>query len=162
MVKNRFTQITDVGCGSGIQLMTYFKDYRSLGLDLADNVNTLKEKYPDRNWEILDFYSKNKNFSTDVIICTDLIEQLVNPDELLSYLGRQSFEYLILSTPARELVYSKEHPALFGPPENLARKREWNFNEFQSYISKFFDVIDHRITNYHQATQMLVCKKKSL
>ena len=160
MVKNRFTSIADVGCGSGFKLMTYFKDYSTLGLELPKNVNVLKEKYPDKNWKVFDFSSQVQEISTDVIICSDVIEQIVNPDELLSYLDRQSFEYLILSTSARDLVYSKDDPAMFGPPKNLTHQREWNFEEFQSYLSKFFDVIDHRITNYHQATQMMICKKK--
>jgi hypothetical protein len=141
--------------------MTYFKDYDTLGLELPVNVDILQKRYPKRVWKVSDFAKETKSISADIIVCSDVIEHLVNPDELLLYLAKQSFQYLILSTPSRELVYERDDPANFGPPRNKAHQREWSFEEFHSYISKFFDVIDHRITNYHQATQMLVCKKKS-
>lgn len=159
LVKHKLTRIADVGCGSGFKLMTYFDNYQTIGYELPDNVTALQKCYPDNDWRISNF-SVVDDIDTDIIICSDVIEHLVDPDELLLYLSRQSFRYLILSTPARELVYAEDDPARFGPPRNYSHQREWSFDEFSKYIARHFNVIDHRITNLHQATQMVICELK--
>ena len=159
MVKNDFKNIVDIGCGSGFKLMTYLSEYDTTGFELPENVSILNQKYPNHNWQSSNFVNK-KIFSTDVIICSDVIEHLVNPNDLLTFLQNQEFKYLILSTPERELVYKSNDPAIFGPPRNLAHQREWNYQEFNNYVSRYFEIIDQRVTNLEQATQMIICKKK--
>jgi hypothetical protein len=159
MVKNNWQSVADFGCGSGFKLMTYLNSYQTIGYELPVNVEKLKQKYPDRIWLTSDFNREN-DINTDVLICSDVIEHLVDPDQLICYLKRQNFKVLLISTPARELVYAPDDPAIFGPPRNLAHQREWTFEEFNHYISIHFDVIDHRITNMHQATQLIACRKR--
>jgi len=159
MVKNGWQSVADFGCGSGFKLMTYLKNYQTVGYELDVNVQALKHKYPDRDWRVSDF-SKVNDIEADVIICSDVIEHLVDPDLLVEYLKNQSFKVLLLSTPVRELVYDEQDPARFGPPRNYAHQREWSFTEFRHYIEQSFDVIDHRITNHHQATQLITCIKR--
>jgi|GEM_PF-1018010 len=160
MVKNSFKTVIDIGCGSGYKLMTYLKAYDTTGYELEANVKDLKKLYPDRCWKISSF-SETDNMFADLIICSDVIEHLTEPDNLLSYLTKQEFEYLLISTPDRNLLYDKTDPETFGPPRVKAHQREWNFKEFEMFISKYFNVLDHRITNYHQATQLVICKKKT-
>ena len=57
-------------------------------------------------------------------------------------------------------MYERDSKFLDGPPRNPAHQREWNYNEFNRYISEYFDVIDQRVTNLQQATQMIICVKK--
>lgn len=157
--KHNLQSIVDIGCGSAYKLMTYFDDYSTIGLELPVNVQTLQEKYPNKKWQISDFKEK-PSITTDVIICSDVIEHLVDPDELLEYIKGISYQFLILSTPDRNLIYKPWRKGYWGPPSNKAHQREWNFNEFGKYISAHFDVIDHRVTNLQQWTQMVVCKPK--
>ena len=159
MVKYQLTRIADVGCGSGFKLMTYFGSYQTVGYELPENVDALRKRYPEKDWRVSTFSAVDE-VDADVVVCSDVIEHLVDPDDLLMYLSRQSFQYLILSTPVRELVYASDDPARYGPPRNYAHQREWNFDEFGRYVSRYFNVIDHRITNFDQATQMLLCKLK--
>ncbi len=159
MVRNNFNKVVDIGCGSGFKLKTYLSQYDTTGYELPENVSILKQKYPDHKWKTSNFVSHN-SFTTDVVICSDVIEHLVNPDQLLTFIQNQSFEYLVLSTPERDLVYCDDDPAKFGPPKNMTHQREWNFQEFYNYVSRFFDVVDHRVTNLEQATQMMICKQK--
>lgn len=159
LIKHQLNSIADVGCGSGFKLMTYFNGYQTIGYELPDNVSVLQKLYPNNDWRIANFTAQN-DIEADVIICSGVIEHLIDPDELLVYLSKQTSRYLIISTPVRELVYAENDPARFGPPRNQSHQREWSFDEFSRYIARFFNVVDHRITNFHQATQMIICELK--
>ncbi|MGB4065219.1 MAG: hypothetical protein WBK19_15445 [Azonexus sp.] len=158
LIKNNWQSVADFGCGSGFKLMTYLKQYETLGYELEVNFNVLRDRYPDREWRVSDL-SRENDIDCDVLICSDVIEHLVDPDQLIDYFKNQSFKVLLISTPVRELVYAADDPARFGPPRNYAHQREWGFDEFRRYIEQSFDVLDHRITNHHQATQLIVCAK---
>ena len=158
MKKNGYVSVVDYGCGSGYKLVNYLGSFQTIGFELPQNIETLKEKYPDRDWRLSSF-SDGKVISADLIICSDVIEHLVDPNELLRFFGKQSFKYLILSTPDRNLVRAFNDA---GPPANKAHVREWSFIEFRRYISDWFEVVDHRITNIEQGTQMLVCRKPTV
>ena len=159
MKKYAFRKVVDLGCGSGYKLMHYLSDYKTTGLELKENLAYLRKKYPDRKWLKSDFF-KNYKIKTDVLICSDVIEHLVDPDELLEYIKKISFKYLVLSTPDRSLIYDKEMKFNDGPPRNPAHVREWTYDEFAQYIGKHFDIIDHRVTNMQQGTQMIIAKKR--
>lgn len=158
MKKNQLRSIVDIGCGSAYKLVTYFKEYETLGLEIPANLELLQKKYPDNHWQLSDFSTK-PNITTDVVICSDVIEHLVNPDDLLNYIKGITFKYLILSTPDRSLLHKPWNRHYYGPPKNKAHIREWTFEEFANYISMHFDIIDHRVTNLGQRTQMTICKK---
>jgi len=160
MKKHNFSSVIDVGCGSGYKLITYLGEYLTIGLELSGNLENLKQIHPKRKWLEANF-NCDPALKTDVLICSDVIEHVVNPNDLMEYLSNISFEYLVLSTPDRDLVYQKGSKYLDGPPRNLAHQREWNFSEFRQYISQFFQIIDHRITNLHQATQTMICRKNT-
>lgn len=159
MKKNKLQKVVDLGCGSAYKLVTYFDEYKTIGLEIKENLDFLRNKYPEKEWLESNF-SLNHNLDTDVLICSDVIEHIVNPNDLIEYIKKISFKYLILSTPERDLVYEKDSRFLDGPPRNPAHQREWNYDEFNKYISEHFEVIEHRITNLHQSTQMIICVKK--
>jgi len=156
MKKHAWRSVIDIGCGSAYKLLTYLGDYETLGTELPGNVALLKERYPDRKWAVSDF-SRRDLAPVDLIICSDVIEHLVDPDGLLEFVRYVPFKCMILSTPDRHLFYRPWHRGFWGPPKNEAHQREWTFREFNRYISMHFRVLDHRITNLRQATQMIVC-----
>jgi len=159
MIKNSLSVVIDFGCGSGFKLITYLGCYNTIGYEVESNILSLNNKYPSRNWKKSDF--SECLVQSDVIICSDVIEHMINPDDLMNYFCKQKFEYLILSTPERDLVYAKTDPENYGPPRNKAHQREWNKQEFYRYVSKYFNIVEHKITNIEQSTQMVVCKKIS-
>lgn len=159
MVKNDFSSIADIGCGSAYKLMTYLKSYNTLGIELPENISVLREKYPDRTWLETNFMPRFE-FSTDVIILSDVIEHLLNPNDALEYIKNQHFKYLVISTPAKDFLYEKEDPFFYGPPKNPAHQREWTMSEFRDYIGQFFYIVDQRLSSYSQSTQMIICKKQ--
>jgi len=159
MKKHNLKSVADIGCGSAFKLIVYLGEYETVGLELPANVEILKKKYPERQWKICDFSSK-PDLSADVVICSDVIEHLVDPDELLAYIKGIRYKYLVLSTPDRGLIYRPWHKGYYGPPANKAHIREWNYKEFGEYIAQHFKVVDHRVTNLGQGTQMMICEPK--
>ena len=96
--------------------------------------------------------------SGDIVNCSDVIEHVLDPDELLNNIKKiKNVKYIFISTPDRNLIYSER----FGPPYNTSHIREWTFEELKSYISKHFDVIDHVVTNRKQWTQLIIVKNNN-
>ncbi len=155
MKKNEWKTVADIGCGSAYKLIKYLGDFETIGYELPVNVEKLKEFYPEREWRISDF-TEEEDVKCDLIICSDVIEHLVDPDVLMTYLTRQNFKLLILSTPERDICRGVND---FGPPKNPAHQREWNFDEFGQYVSHFLKIHEHVITNLKQGTQMVICCK---
>jgi len=151
--KFNFQTIVDIGCGSAYKLLNFFWDRQTIGIDVEPTLSTLRQRYPERVW-------LQSNFETppitqaDIVICADVIEHLLNPDELLECMARIDSEFIVLSTPDRDLLTK----GVDGPPDNNAHVREWNFEEFGAYIGSHFEVIVHEVINEAQATQYLVCR----
>jgi predicted O-linked N-acetylglucosamine transferase (SPINDLY family) len=157
MKKYGFETVLDIGCGSGYKLVTYLSGYLTTGLELPVNVEMLKLKYPHHSWQVAEF-SETLNNKFDVVICSDVIEHLTDPDLLLRFIQNIDFKFAILSTPERDLVYPESNPSRNGPPKNMSHVREWNKYEFNNYVSKWFKIVDHRVCNLEQMTQMVIIK----
>lgn len=149
--ENKFSSILDIGCGSAYKLIEYFADYETLGMDLPQTVNWLKEKYPTRVWS--DKFEPIINY--DMIIAADVIEHIPNPNILLDLIENCNAKMIIFSTPDRNLLDNDK-----GPPHNLAHVREWSMSEFYAYIGSRFSILDHFISNRKQATQVILAKNK--
>lgn len=156
MVENNFTSIIDFGCGSGFKLIKYLSEYETTGIEISPTYEFLTKKYSNKTW--INFTDiKTRTFTSDVVICSDVIEHVPNPDDLIHNISQiTNSKYIIISTPDRDLVKQPK----FGPPLNKTHMREWNFKEFKEYIGKHFEIIDHYISNKKQATQLIIVKKK--
>lgn len=151
---NNYKSICDIGCGSGYKLLEYFKEYEITGVEVEPTLNELKKKYPTHNWESFD-KMVNKHF--DLVILSDVIEHINEPDLFLKELLKKiSFGKIIISTPDRSLRNSK---TAYGPPQNKYHYREWTSPEFKNFISRYFMVEEHFISNKSQYTQVIVATK---
>jgi SAM-dependent methyltransferase len=148
--QNNYKNIVDFGCGSGYKLIKYFNEYNTIGIDLPPTISVLKERYPGKVWQ-----DNLDTVSCDVFIASDVIEHMENPDILLDFIEKCNPKEIILSTPASDL----RTPIIEnGPPANIHHIREWSFNEFKNYIESRFQIINHKITNEEQHTQMIHAK----
>jgi SAM-dependent methyltransferase len=147
--------VYDVGCGSAYKLINYLGKFKTVGFDLPKTVKFLNRKYPDRSWFEIDFCGQNMP-EADLVICADVIEHVLDPDQLLARIAAVAGKYIILSTPDRNLLYPLSSPFYHGPPRKTCHIREWAFVEFERYISRTFNILDHRISNRRQATQMML------
>ena len=149
--------VIDVGCGSAFKLMEMFGDYDTTGIELTGTHNWLVKKYPSKKW--LAFENTNpRNLCADLVICSDVIEHVKNPDGLLDFLKLINFEFLVISTPERDRVRGSHD---FGLPENTSHFREWNDREFKEYVSKWFYISEQMISADKSVSQILLCKIKS-
>ena len=158
--KHSYQSVLDVGCGSGFKLVEYFSEEKTLGLELACNIDFLVSKYPQKSWAVCDF-NELPDFRPDLVICADVIEHLTDPDVLVQFLSALNAQHYVISTPDRSILYKPWQKRYWGPPRNPSHQREWTTTEFFRYIAGTFDVLDHVITRKDQATQMIVCKPKS-
>lgn len=144
--------VWDIGTGSGYKLIKSFGDVDTLGTDLTPTVDWLLKTYPDRKWS--DSFEVFPNY--DMIICSDVIEHILDPDPLLDTIEAAQPKLIVFSTPER-MLFAKGHD---GPPDNICHVREWTAEEFGRYIDSRFKVLDHFISNENQATQcLLACLK---
>lgn len=79
MKENNLSSVYDVGCGAAFKLRKYFKDYNFTGAEIEPTLSWLKKTFPQDQWEASDF---TKYVETDLFICSDVIEHLVDPDHL--------------------------------------------------------------------------------
>ena len=149
---NKFCSVLDIGTGSGFKLLKNFKDFNTLGIDVTKTVDWLNLTYPDRLWS--DQFLPINGF--DLIISSDVIEHIPDPDTLLDLIAQCNPKLIVLSTPDRSL-FKLGHD---GPPVNRSHVREWTMSEFNQYVSSRFEVLNHFISNKEQATQVILAKPR--
>ncbi len=155
--KNKYHSVLDIGCGSGYKLMHFFSDADTTGIEVGSTFKFLQKKYPDRKWLQA---SANSVYPSpvDLIICSDVIEHIPDPEQFLQQVAKTDFRLLFLSTPERSLLRGWYD---YGPPEHLFHLREWNAKEFRQFAALYFEIVSHQITHVEDATQLLICRKRS-
>lgn len=156
--KDNYNFIIDYGCGSAFKLMKYFESNDTIGIDVSPTYEFLKEKYPTRNWLNFGDFDMN-SLSADIVICSDVIEHVLNPDDLLNNIKKiKNVKYIFISTPDRNLVPTEK----YGPPFNPTHIREWSFEELEEYVGSHFNIIEHLVSNKSQWTQLIIAENKKL
>jgi SAM-dependent methyltransferase len=156
LTKAGYTSVIDVGCGSGYKLVHLLNKYITTGIEIDPAFSFLQRKYPDRKWLLFEHVIPSQ-LKADVVICSDVIEHLDNPDDVLDFISEIDFQQLIISTPERDAVAGRND---FGPPENTSHYREWNAIEFKNYLRQWFVVKEQQIFNAKSVTQVVICVKK--
>lgn len=157
--EKKFSKIVDIGCGSGFKLLKYFNEYDTIGIETDPCFSFLTARYPEKKW--IKSGDPEKNFSqfytqTDIIICADVIEHLLDPDVLITYINSFDYKYLVISTPDREKFINSNKN---GPPINCNHVREWTFEEFDRYLKlNFRNVIGYRCEKQIEC-MFFVCEK---
>ncbi len=155
--RENLSGVIDVGCGSAYKLLQNFPTAWTWGFDTIPTVEWLKRQYPKKSWSTVDF-TEMPFTCGGLVICSDVIEHIPDPDQLMCYLVSMEPTKLILSTPDRGLlpdIQADFNPA--GPPVNPCHVREWSFVEFESYVQQFFKMDAHFISNKEQGTQVMLC-----
>lgn len=145
----KIQSMIDVGCGPGKKLQMIHQAVPELeigGVDQAEAITYCKKTYDFGQWQVEDFekpqtWSDNK---TDLVICADVIEHLVNPDLVLDNIKNKLNPdgYLIISTPERDKIVGKK----VNIPSNVDHIREWNQTEFAAYLeSRGFEILEHKL-----------------
>lgn len=126
--------LVDIGCGRAEKAWAHSDEFKIAGIDIGPNLEFCRHQHPDGLWRDVDLERPGQLPLTDellrssVVVCSDVIEHLVDPRPLLAELARvrQHALALVISTPERDLVRGLEDP---GPPANPFHVREWNLDE---------------------------------
>ena len=157
--KRGFRRVVDVGCGSGFKLVKYFGPGVTVGLELDPALSFVRQRYPGRDWRSAQNLSIGLR-DADMVICSDVIEHLADPAELLSKFADCPAELFVISTPALEILVELGGARRLGPPINESHAREWTTVEFGRFVSRYLKVVSHHVTSVWQGTQMVIATKK--
>jgi SAM-dependent methyltransferase len=132
--------LVDVGCGRAEKSWAYCDELKIAGIDTGENISYCRRQFPTGFWSDVDFERpgrlplSNELLRDSVVVCSDVIEHLVDPRPLLSELARvrESAAMIVVSTPERDLVRGLEDP---GPPPNPFHVREWSLPELVSLLT---------------------------
>lgn len=157
------TTIVDVGCGWGDKLAGIHDrrpDWQFVGIDFDQNIAHCKEAYGWGEWRELDLEHAVLDAPDAVVICSDVVEHLVDPRPLIHALGDSGAIAIVISTPERDVQHGPKHR---GPSPNLCHVREWNVAEFGQFLTdEGLTVLHQGLTRGHDQswvmpTQLAIC-----
>lgn len=157
LVRERnYRSIVDFGCGSAYKLMKYFSEFDFVGYELEPTLSYLNQTYPGRKWRASTIAAEDFD-DADLVICSDVIEHLPQPDLLLRALSQSSARTVILSTPSLEIFadWGGTASTRYGPPAIPTHYREWTTLEFGRFVNQFLPVTEHHVLDVYQSTQLL-------
>jgi hypothetical protein len=136
------SRIIDLGCGRASKLELLHRqhpDWEFIGVDYGPNVAWCRANHRFGTWIEADLEdgvlrSENLSLEKSLLICSDVIEHLVDPISLLRLIHdllSQGAVAVIFSTPERDLTRGESDN---GPPENPCHVREWNLEEFKALL----------------------------
>ena len=162
--EHKYKKVLDIGCGSSFKLIKYFRDRSFVGLDLEPNLSWLKERYPYFDYRLSD-YDNPPEDEFDLVICSDVVEHVLEPDRMIDFINNINFKRLVISTPERDIIQQVQRGMNWnvkenGPPANICHVREWTKDEFAEYISQTFDIEEHFLTPIQVECQVIVATKK--
>jgi SAM-dependent methyltransferase len=131
--------LVDIGCGSASKLAPLHPEFHIIGIDYGSNLEYCRNTYPQGEWieanlETIEAMPlDDTRLRGAVVICSDVIEHLIDPMPLLRILREmvKSCHCGLISTPERNLSWGQGHE---GPPPNPHHIREWALPELRELI----------------------------
>ena len=136
--------ILDAGCGEGITLDKLIKNNIGKKLEGIENsevaIELSKKVNPHLNIKYGSVYSlPYKDASFDLVICTEVLEHLDDPEKGLDELSRVSSKHLLLTVPNepwftfQRILRGKNIFHLGAHPEHV---NHWTSNSFKKFLKK--------------------------
>lgn len=164
MEKNGFSKVIDIGCGSGYKLIKYLGGYETIGYETEPAISFLRKTYPDNRWvdsgEPSTSFNNDNDKQCDLVMSSDVIEHILDPDELINYMKSFSCDYFLISTPCLAMMVKHFGRRINGPPRNNAHVREWTFDEFKMYLSKHFNILESHMGKSQIECQWHLCTRR--
>lgn len=119
-IASKNQSIVDIGCGTG-ELLSHlsleFSPENLLGLDIS-KVGILKarENYPNLNFALIEvkdegFSSSTMKSAADIIVCSEVLEHLEEPKEILRFISNNLLTsgFLIVTVPAGPMSFLERY-----------------------------------------------------
>ncbi len=134
----KIQSVLDVGCGEGFTLNKLKEnkigkiyegiDYSKEAIDLG------KKAYPDLHISQGNIYNlKYKDNSFDLVICSEVLEHLEDPQKALKELSRVSKKYILLSVPNEPWFYIFNYTQ-WG--KDIGHINKWTSLGFKKFIQQ--------------------------
>ena len=141
--------VADFGCGNAAKLALLHAAVPTLetwGLDQPNAIKACESHHNFGHWFAvnLDQPLELPNRHFDLIVASDVIEHLEDPDRLISAITQVAHEktLVLLSTPERIRLRGRR----CNRPPNPYHVREWSQAEFARYLrSHHFNILEHRM-----------------
>lgn len=165
METNNLKKVIDIGCGSGYKLIKYLGNFETIGYETEPCISFLRNKYPNNTWinsgESEKSFGENNNLQCDIIMASDVIEHIRDPNKLIEFMKTFNTKYFLISTPCRKIL-AETMPKwagknINGPPKNEAHIREWTYEEFIMYLNKHFKVLHSELGKEQKACHWHLC-----
>ncbi len=142
-------KILDAGCGEGFVLSEFenrgIGDYLE-GIDFSEEaLDAGKKLFPNlflRQGDIYNLPYKDNSF--DLVLCTEVMEHLVEPDKVLNEIMRVSGQYCLFSVPNEplfmisNLLRGKNIPQWGNDIEHV---QHWSSEAFEDFIKRKLKII---------------------
>lgn len=140
----RAQKILDVGCGEGFTLKKLEEKKIGKLLVGVDNTSTAikigKKIYPHLDLRKGDIYNLDfKDDEFDVVLCTEVLEHLDDPEKAVAELKRVSKKYILFSVPNEpffilaNFMRGKYLKTFGNHPEHI---NHWTFISFENFLKK--------------------------
>ena len=133
--------LIDIGCGRGYGLVPYASEFNLIGIDYGANIEYCRQQYEFGRWLDVDLssetpYLDSETLKTSMVVCSDVVEHLVNPECLILSLRMAACcaPLVVFSTPDRERVYGYDHSGVPGNPHHV---REWTLSELVNWLPTY-------------------------
>lgn len=147
--EKKIGRVADVGCGFAYKLNELYKKNPTVefwGIDQPNAIALCKKHYRFGNWLGINLEQEpiQPPEKFGLVISSDVIEHLNNPDVLVRYLKQLVADngYIFITMPERDILRG---PGSLSSP-NKAHTREWNTQEFTAYLkSHGLEVVEHKL-----------------
>lgn len=132
----KIESVLDVGCGEGFTLKKLREKKtgkKFTGVDSSkEAIEIGKKENPDLNLQIGDIYDlKFKDKSFDLVISTEVLEHLEDPERAIKELKRVSKKYLLLSVPNEPWFYFFNYTQ-WG--KDIGHINNWTSKKFVKFV----------------------------
>lgn len=135
---NGTKRIIDIGCGRATGWLPYSAELNITGVDFGDNIAFCRDTYEWGDWIDCNLETDIPDVDTKdaVIVVSDVIEHIPNPDMLLATLVTSAVcaKFVVLSTPDRLRTYGNDHDGVPGNPHHV---REWTLDEMTALLESY-------------------------
>lgn len=140
--------ILDAGCGEGF-VSSRLRDKRVTGVDISRGALSVAQKNgPGVSLACGDIYRMPfRSNSFDLVMATEVLEHLKEPEKAMIEVGRLSKRYCLFSVPnepyfrAMDLLRGKNISRLGNDQEHI---NNWTKRDFLGFVSKNFNIIEVR------------------